>query len=513
MTFWSNYPVDNTRHTQYAGSWYTNNPQQLRQEIERYLGLAKTEPDKESSVRLDASSEPISGNVLAIISPHAGYMYSGQTAAFAYKSAKNHSIRRVFVLGPSHHVGFKGAALPQASSFATPIGDIEVDYEVINELRTYPLFSTQPDVHKIEHSLELQLPYIRYCFPDATIVPIVIGHLSGEAEARLIGEVLKGFVGKGDLVVVSSDFTHYGPRYDYMPFRGQDNIDKKVEKMDGEAFKLLSKLDLKGFLDFLTNTGDTICGMFPCQVLLAMLPKSAHGSLLKYATSKESSAEDKDNSVSYLSIVFSGAEWPEAPGAVPAAKELINLNEDERKTLLALARNTMETYVKEKRCPSPEELGLQITDTMRECFGVFVTLNKLGADPSATDHKDLRGCIGSIYPTHPLYKAVQENAIAACSRDPRFPPVAVSELDKLEVDINVLTPPRRIESYKDIVIGRDGVILTKWNHQSVFLPQVPVEWKWSLDEMLTQLSLKAGLRPDDWREGAKFDTFQSQEFH
>ncbi len=511
--FHTHYPVDEVRRTQFAGTWYESNPETLSKEIDGYLAKAKTEPDAESNARVEASSPPISGSVMAIISPHAGYMFSGQTAAFAYKSAQAASVKRIFLLGPSHYVGFTGAALPQAKQFATPLGNIDVDTTVIDELRAYPPFSTQVDVHKVEHSLELQLPYIKHCFPNTKIVPIVVGQLNGEPDARFIGSILKGFIGKGDLVVVSSDFTHYGPRYGYTPFMGLIDAAKRVEKMDGEAYTYLRNLDLKGFVEFLKRTGDTICGMFPCQVLLAMLPQTAHGTLLKYATSKESTAEDKNNSVSYLSIVFSGGEWPETPGAVPTAKEMINLNAEERKTLLTLARKSIETFLKEKRHPSPEQLGLTITPAMKECFGVFVTLNQLGLDPNDKEGKDLRGCIGSIYPVHPMHEAVQENAVAAATRDPRFIPVTLAELEKLVLDINVLTPPRRISSWNEIVIGRDGVILSKGNHQAVFLPQVAVEWGWNLEEMLTQLSLKAGLTRDAWREGAKFDVFQSEEIH
>lgn len=510
MPFWTPNPLETTRRAQYAGSWYDSNPGHLKQQLDIYLGNAKTEPDQASGNRVQARSQPLTGGVLAIIVPHAGYMYSGQTAAYAYKAAQKGNIKRIFLLGPSHHVGFKGAALPQATSFATPIGDLEVDRELIAELKTYPLFSFHAEAHSVEHSLELQLPFIKFCFGNVKIVPIMIGHLADESEARIIGEVLKGFVGKDDLVVVSSDFTHYGPRYQYTPFANQGDIPARVGRMDGEAFQHLSRLDLEGFTKFIGNTSCTICGMYPCEVLLAMLPRQAHGTLLKYATSSDSLVEDTHNSVSYLAIAFSGAEWPDAPGVVQEAAEVVKLSEDDRQSLLSLAKSTLEIFVREKRIVSPDELNLNISDAMKECFGVFVTITKTAADGSKREHKDLRGCIGSIYPSKALYKAVHENAIAACSRDYRFQPVTAEELQYLELELSILTPPRRVDSYKDIVVGRDGVILSKRGKQAVFLPQVALEWNWSRDEMLTQLALKADLRADEWREGAKFDVFQSE---
>lgn len=503
--FWA--PSENVRKPQYAGSWYEKNPDKLKTELDEYLDAAKTTPDESSAEQIKATSEPITDDLLAIIVPHAGYMFSGATAAFAYKSAKQRKVERVFLLGPSHHIGFRGAAVPEAEVFATPLGDLHVDKELVNELKTYPMFSTHVDVHRVEHSLELQLPFIKHCFGDAKIVPIVIGQLNGEADSRLIGEVLKRFITKDDLVVVSSDFTHYGPRYDYTPFGLGDDAPSRVGDMDGIAFSLLSDLDLEGFVDFLDRTGDTICGMYPCQVLLSMLPPSSHGTLLKYATSRDSHIEDKNNSVSYLAIAFSGAEW----AAESADGDTPNFTDSERENLLKLAKGTIWTYVKEKRCPTPIELGVDLSANTKTCRGVFVTINKKPLDDS--EHKRLRGCIGSIYPTRPLHKAVQENAIAACSRDPRFGPVTHHELDELMVDVNVLTPPKRVASYNDIVIGRDGVILSKGAHQAVFLPQVAVEWNWTLEQMLTELSLKAGLGRDDWRSGCHFDVFQSEEIH
>jgi len=505
---WFSPQTDNTRKAQYAGSWYESNPSVLKAQLEEFLRNADA-ADKESIARLGAQAEDSGSEILAVIVPHAGYTFSGATSAFSYKIAQRRSVKRVFLLGPSHHIGFRGAALSEAFKFATPLGDIDLDRVTINSLKGYPIFTVQAEVHRVEHSLELQLPFIKHCFPEAKLIPIVIGQIDGETDARLIGEILKGFVSKDDLVVVSSDFTHYGPRYGYVPFHGQKDIPEKISKLDGEAYIYLKNRDLDGFLNFLARTEDTICGMFPCQVLLAMLPQKAQGTLLKYATSRESYLEDQDNSVSYLSIAFSGAQWPENPAAVKSAEEMLQLSEEEKQTLLSLARNTMESFVRQKRVPTTDELGLKITPKMKECFGVFVTISQKSKSKDKGSPKDLRGCIGSIYPTMPLYKAVQENAVASCSRDPRFMPVSEEELSGLELELNILTPPRRVPSYKDIVIGRDGVILSKDRRQAVFLPQVAVEWNWSLDEMLTQLAQKAGLRPHDWAMGAEFDIFQS----
>lgn len=512
---WGQFPIDGLRRPQFAGSWYEADGVKLKAQLDDFFNKADSAIDEKSvnAVLADVRNPGMKNPVIAIVVPHAGYLFSGQTAAFAYKVAREAvKPKRIFLLGPSHQVAFRGAALPLAIRFQTPLGDLDVDKDVIAELKAYPLFSTQPEVHRVEHSLELQLPMIKYAFPDVKIVPIVVGQLEDESDARLLGEVLKGFTGKDDLVVISSDFTHYGPRYGYVPFR--DNIVEGIKALDREAFVHLSKVDLDSFTTFQRKTGDTICGFTPCQVLCAMLPEATQGTMLKYATSRESGIEDNQNSVSYLSIAFSSAHWPDEPSKVLPAKEVIKLSDAERGDLLKLAKGTVESWVKSSRMPTPDDLGVTITPAMKRCFGVFVTLNKKPAGGiGKCDPKDLRGCIGSIYPVKQLWKSVQENAVAACSKDYRFSPVQPDELPTIEYDLNVLTPPRRVASFKEIVIGRDGIIMAKHGRQAVFLPQVPVEWGWNLEQTLSQLSRKAGLSADAWRDGAKFDVFQSESIH
>jgi AmmeMemoRadiSam system protein B/AmmeMemoRadiSam system protein A len=484
--------LEGTRRSQYAGSWYESDPLKLSKQLQSYL--QKAERDLESG--LVGTDNPM----LAIISPHAGYMFSGSTAAYSYESARHQAPKRIFLLGPSHHVALHGVALPQAVSFETPLGNLEVDKETIEHLKSYPLFGIQPEVHRVEHSLEMQLPYIKEAFGDVQIVPLVVGQLRDESEVRLIAEVLKGYVRSDDLIVVSSDFTHYGPRYDYEPF--DSDVRANIEKLDKEAFQYLSHADVQGWLDFEARTHDTICGFYPCAVLCAMLPQDASARLLKYSTSQDIVRDDQNNSVSYLAVEFSGTHWPENPRQNISADEAISFSEAEKKTLLEIARRSLELYIRQGKAFNAQKAGLPITPALKQCFGAFVTLYK---GPT----KNLRGCIGSIWPVRQLWQTITENAISSATKDYRFEPVEPGELDHLEIEISVLTPPRRAASYKDIVLGRDGIILSKNDRQSVFLPFVPTEFGWTLEETLRELALKAGLHADDWRQGAQFDLFQS----
>jgi len=219
---------------------------------------------------------------------------------------------------------------------------------------------------------------------------------------------------------------------------------------------------------------------------------------LKYYTSQDTQQGESDNSVSYLSIAFSGKAW-----GTPPATKVEKLSESDKQVLMKLARATLNSYVENQKVPTLQELDITPSKSLLEEQGAFVTLNK---------HKELRGCIGHIWPLKPLWQSVVENAVSACSVDYRFNSVKPDELKDIDIEISVLSKPRPISSYKDIVLGRDGIVLAKNGKQAVFLPFVATQFGWSLDETLTQLSKKAGLEADDWKEGAHFDVFQAEVF-
>jgi AmmeMemoRadiSam system protein B/AmmeMemoRadiSam system protein A len=499
------------RRAAFAGSWYEADPSKLRAQLTRFLEQAektlKATP-MEPSFQTNAK---IQGSVLAIVSPHAGYLFSGQTAAFGYDAAaEDRKVKRVFLLGPSHYAGFHGAALPVEKDFATPLGDLKVDRQVIDDLACYPGFEFKPEVHRHEHSLEMQLPFIREAFGDVRVVPIIVGLMGDLSELNLAAQILRRYIEPDDLVIVSSDFTHYGPRYDYEPYPGP--VRENVRKLDEEAFSYLHKADLPGFFEFRERTQDTICGFFPCALLLAMLPDGSHATLLNYRTSQDCLSEDDTNSVSYMAIAFSN---PTAKIGWPADEPTnVVLTDKDKESLLKVARQALETFVREGRQISPSDVSELVSPVTEKSMGAFVTLYKrnIGRSTVHGDDRDLRGCVGYIFPVKPLVQAVIDNAIGSASRDYRFKNVTEEELADLQIDINVLTPPRRVKSYKEIVIGRDGILLYKQGRQAVFLPSVATEFGWSLEQTLAQLAIKAGCAADAWKHDAQFDVFQSISF-
>ncbi|MHC4640780.1 MAG: AmmeMemoRadiSam system protein A [Planctomycetota bacterium] len=401
--------------------------------------------------------------------------------------------------------------MPRATHYETPLGQIPLDVDFINKLLEYPMFRSMPYAHKDEHSVQIELPLLQYKYKDFQFVPIVAGHCALET-IRKAGNILKSLVDEHTLVITSSDFVHYGPRFSYVPFR--DNVAEQIKKVDMGAYKHIANLDCEGFLKYKQTTGATICGYVPVAILLSMLDKPVVSHLIEYATSGELTG-DYQHSVSYLSVAFSGA-WPKSP-----AKALKSgnpeLSEKDKKQLLALARKTIVHYLQKKQILEPSKVGITISEAMRVPRAAFVTLKKdtvvqKPGEEKAQEVSLLRGCIGDIFPRRPLYKSVIGNAINAAVNDRRFRPVTIDECNDITIEISALTAPKPIISPDKIRIGIDGIVLNKDGRSAVFLPQVAPEQGWDLNQTLTNLSMKAGLTGDAWKEGASFLVFQAVVF-
>ncbi|OGV49069.1 MAG: hypothetical protein A2X49_05265 [Lentisphaerae bacterium GWF2_52_8] len=456
-----------------AGSWYSADRATLEAQLSGFL--AKAEIPK------------IEGDPIALILPHAGYQYSGQTAAYGLKTIEGHSYKRVIVLALSHRYPLaKKASLPDATHFSTPLGEVPLDTEFLEKLRPMPLFSGSSSIHCDEHSAQIEVPLLQMVLKDFKLVPIIVGILDRESR-RQMADILRSMVDEKTLVVASSDFTHYGANYDYLPFR--DNIPAKLQELDKGAVDCIMNLNADSFRAYIGKTGDTICGVEPISLLLEMLPRDSKPKILDYSSSGQLT-NDYSNSVSYYSIVFTGA-WSKPGG---------QFSDNDKKALLSLARKTLEYYLKNERKPEPSELGISITPTMKKVMGAFVTLHKNG---------ELRGCIGEISPRRALYEAVMDHAVNAGVNDWRFTKVSGTELASLDFEISALTPPQPVFSYKDIVIGKHGMTLSKDGRSAVFLPQVAPEQGWNLEQTLSHLALKAGLSSNAWQSGAKFTVFEA----
>jgi hypothetical protein len=464
-----------------AGSWYPADAMVLREQIAGFYRNAGVKPNDKT---------------IALILPHAGYQFSGQTAAFGVKSAGG-KYKRVVIIGPSHLFYMEEMlAVPKATHYATPLGEAPLDVEFIEKLLEYPEFVEATHAHEKEHSIQIEVPLLQYAGTDFKLVPIVASPCSLEKIVK-VASILRGLIDKETLVVASSDFVHYGPRYEYVPFK--ENVPEEIKKLDMGAYEFIKALDGKGFLEYRSRTGATICGYMPIAILLSMLDKEAKAELLKYTTSGEVTG-DYSNSVSYLAVAFSGT-WGNAPQVKPDIKG--ELTPEDKEQLLALARRSIDYALQHRQVPQEENLDVKISEQMKAVGAAFVTLKKDG---------HLRGCIGDIFPRQPLYKSVIGNAVNAGFNDRRFMPVTAGECDEITIEISALTAPQAIASPEEIRPGVDGVVLNKDGHSAVFLPQVAQEQGWGVSEMLANLSLKAGLPVDAWKDGARFLVFQAVVF-
>ncbi len=475
-------PVKEVMKSTLAGTWYVADPAALRAEIAGYFGQAQA----------DARDD-----IIGLILPHAGYQYSGRTAAHAIKSL-GRSYARVVVIGPTHHLPMEEMlSVVRATHYQSPLGEVPLDVEFVRQLLKYPIFQDVPAAHEDEHSVQIEIPLLQYKLGSFKLVPIVAGQCSYETVAQA-GKILAGLIGKDTLVVASSDFTHYGPQYEYVPFKG--DVSGNLKKLDMDAFAFIARKDPRGLLEYRQKTGMTMCGYVPISILLATLPAGAEARLVKYTTSGEL-MNDYTNSVSYVSAAFHGA-WQPSP---PPAGQVVNgtLSPEDKKVLLSLARKTIQYALDKQRVPEPADLGVTCSEAVKVPRAAFVTLKK---------HGELRGCIGDIFPQRPLYKSVITNAIYAAFADRRFPQLQREECDQIKIEISALTAPAPVASAQAIRIGTDGMVLSKNGRSAVFLPQVAPEQGWDLETTLANLSMKAGLAPDAWKDGASFQVFQAEVF-
>lgn len=242
-----------------------------------------------------------------VILPHAGYVFSLATAMAALAPLRKQKVGRVIVLGPSHYVGFRGVAAADFTRWRTPFGDLSTATDLLEKLEkaNSPLVTVRDDAHDREHSLEVQLPLVQYFFGQPEVLPLVVGSLSME-DVRALAPKLAALDSAETLWIISSDFTHYGSRFRYVPFT--ENVAERLRDQDHAAAGLVAKRDLEGFAAFLGRTGATICGMNPIALFLGILDeldpeRKIHGEIAAEANSGELTG-DYSNAVGYESIRF-----------------------------------------------------------------------------------------------------------------------------------------------------------------------------------------------------------------
>jgi AmmeMemoRadiSam system protein B/AmmeMemoRadiSam system protein A len=447
-----------------AGSWYPGNPEILSGDVKRYLENVKR--DKQE------------GEVVALVSPHAGYMYSGQVAAYAYKSIEGKIFDAVVVVGPSHQVFFRGASVYDRGGYRTPLGVVPVDMDLskkMTEKRKEIRFI--PEAHLREHSLEMQIPFLQTVLKTFKIVPIVMEpDWSWETCQSLSAAMAEAVKGKRVLLVASSDLSHF------------HSYEKAVE-LDKVVLNHIDRFDPEGLSRGLKSGRCEACGGGPIlSIMLAAKALGANkGRVLKYLNSGDVTG-DRSRVVGYAAGVFyktiGGTEKMKEEKKVGVD---LGLSEQDKKTLHHIARTVIENKARGKNVP---EFTVE-EPILKENRGAFVTITKKG---------QLRGCIGYIEGKGPLYKTIEEMAEAAAFRDPRFNRVTERELPDLEIEISVLTPLKKIADVNEIEVGKHGIYMKSGWNSGLLLPQVATEYRWDRKTFLEHTCLKAGLPPNAWKD-------------
>jgi AmmeMemoRadiSam system protein B/AmmeMemoRadiSam system protein A len=438
------------RASKHAGTWYPGTAEELGKMITAYLKQARLK---------------VRGEVFGLIAPHAGYIYSGPVAAFAYKQVEGRQFDNVIVIGPSHRHGFYGASVDMTAGRRTPFGTIDFDVELAKKIIAENKNITyEPAAHAAEHSVEIQMPFLQSVLEQFKAVEIVMGTQDYKTCEMLSQAITKATKGRKILIVASSDLSHY-------------HSQKKAEELDNVVVEAVAKYDPELLYNRFETDSCEACGAGP--IITAMLAAREMGATrskpLYYATSGDITG-DHSQVVGYMAAAFYKEE------DVKVGVDL-GFSDKEKSKLKEIARTSIETAVKGKKRTEPED----ITKKLKEPYGIFVTINK---------HGNLRGCIGRIIGDQPLYLSCQQMARAAALEDPRFPPVTQDELGDLEIEISILTPLQRLAKKEDIVIGRDGLLIRKGMYSGLLLPQVASEYGWDVDEFLAQTCHKAGLPSD-----------------
>ncbi|MCG8430120.1 MAG: AmmeMemoRadiSam system protein B [Candidatus Omnitrophica bacterium] len=446
-----------------AGSFYPADRLRLSRTVDRLL--AQAEPSR------------VRGRVGMIIVPHAGYEYSGRTAAFAYKLIRGKPYRTVVVISASHYLPFEGVSVYRRGAFRTPLGDVPVDEAFTRRLldRDRQIFF-EPRAFDKDHSLEVQIPFLQRALSGFKIVPVMTGKLSLDTCRLLARRLHEAAEGRDDLLVVVSTDLYHG--HDF----------SRTQAYDLQKLAYVEKLDAHGLYHSLRAEGSSarMCGGYA--VVAGLMYAQACGyktHLLSHTDSSQVTGRRLKGvwTVGYASVA--GVLPGDDPGE---RKEGAMLNTGQRKRLLEIARSSMEQFVGTGRRMEVSESDA----LLNEHRGAFVTLNS---------KQGLRGCIGHMTADGPLYAAVRDMAVEAAVRDPRFPAVTADELAGLEIEISVLSRLKRVPSADHIEVGKHGVMVKRGFKRGVYLPQVATDTGWSREEFLSSLCAhKAGLPADAWKD-------------
>jgi AmmeMemoRadiSam system protein B/AmmeMemoRadiSam system protein A len=474
------------REPAFAGKFYPSEPGKLTAAIKQFLKDAVP---------------PVGSKPIALIAPHAGYIFSGQICADAFNQAAGHDYDVIVLLGTNHRAaGLDGISVYPKGGFKTPLGTARIDEELAARL-----MQNDKDVryyapaHEEEHSIEVLVPYVQTLFPGVKILPAAVGTQDPEKCGRfgkVLADVLKN---RRPLIAASSDLSHY-PEYSDAIKADQKTLESMLTLDPLKVRAAIEETEGKG----ISNLSTCACGQAPIlAVMWAAKGLGADcGKILSYANSGDCAVGNGERVVGYGAVMFSAEKNcpPKNPDLFLKPSDVPDsINKAQKQALLSFARKNITQYFASETTP----LARGFEPVLQNRQGAFVTLKK---------HGELRGCIGHMAQDTPLCRVVGAMAIQAAFNDRRFSPLSSAELSDVEIEISVLTPFREVEGPQAIRVGQDGVLIQKEGRSAVFLPQVAPEQGWNREQLLENLCRKAGLPSDAWKEKARLSTFQAVVF-
>lgn len=455
-----------------AGKFYPADADALRIELEQ---LFESLPEVEANSR-----------IRALITPHAGYIFSGIVAASAFASVpKEKEFSNIFIIGTSHRRSYEGASVYSSGEMLTPLGRVSVNHKIANTLMDRSeYFIRSSSMHDEEHCIEVQLPFIQYYFRNKpTVIPILIGTVNISI-IRSLAETLKPWFTDDNLFLISSDFSHY-PSYN-------DAI--RVDNHTSDAIVSGNPQALLDVIDRYRQSGvpglaTIMCG-WTSGLLLMFLTESddmfeyRH---IMYRNSGDSRYGNKDGVVGYHSIMV--IEKTVHDSELKTESPLMFTKEEED-SLFFIAHNSIRSGLNFNE--SEGVVTGSYSGILTQHYGVFVTIY-IG--------EELRGCIGRMESDEPLCNLVSRMAFSAAFEDPRFSPLTRGEYDAIKLEISVLTPLKRIININEIIIGKHGLYLRKEGRSGVLLPQVAIRHNWTVLQFLQYTArYKANIGEDGWRD-------------
>ncbi len=456
------------------GRFYPADPRELKSDILERLNKAKSTPQK---------------NLVAIASPHAGYVFSGDVAAESYNAVRDGDYETIVLISPSHRIPISFNSVLTEGSYSTPLGKIPVDTHFAKQLeKNGKSIRSSTQGHEsasntAEHSLEVQLPFLQVIFNDSIqIVPIIMGDQSLSSALDLGNAISEAAKDKKVLIIASTDLSHY-------------HTDDDARKIDSHIIDAIRRFSWEDVDELIISHKSEACGSGPVMAAMVAAQKMGANSarILKYATSAESPFGDKRQVVGYVAASLAKVDDAEtenisdetSKAGKQRSPDQIHLDLETKKQLIKFAWEEIRSILLNKK----NRIIIDSSQFEGE-WGVFVTLT--------TKNGTLRGCIGFIESLGSLQETLATAARSAATRDPRFPQVTPNELDNLTLEVSLLSPPFPIES-NDVIPGKHGLIIEKGWRRGLLLPQVPVKYGWDRETYLKQTCVKAGLPIDAWK--------------